>query len=223
MCFSKIISTKNLQTNVFLVILVVEKVVKRKNKSELFKDELNYLKNEDIKKSATELINILPEYFFHEAASSTGKYHPKYALGEGGLLRHTKAACYIAHELLNDPAIGEKYTSREKDLMIVGLIMHDGLKRGLKEETYTRFDHPLLAANFVYENREKADISEEEALFLKEVISSHMGPWTKDYNGNEVLPYPKTKYQNFVHMCDYLASRKGLLVPFDSANNVSLI
>ncbi len=39
--------------------------------------------------------------------------------------------------------------------MIVGLIMHDGLKRGLKEETYTRFDHPLLAANFVYENREK--------------------------------------------------------------------
>lgn len=193
------------------------------NKRDLFKDELNYLKNEDIKKSAMELINLLPDYFFHEAASSTGKYHPKYALGEAGLLRHTKAACYIAHELLNDPAIGEKYTSREKDLMIVGLIMHDGLKRGLKEETYTRFDHPLLAANFVYENREKADISEEEALFLKEVISSHMGPWTKDYNGNEVLPYPKTKYQNFVHMCDYLASRKGLLVPFDSANNVSLI
>lgn len=201
----------------------MKKVVKKMNKSDLLKDELNYLKNEDIKKSAMELINLLPDYFFHEAASSTGKYHPKYALGEAGLLRHTKAACYIAHELLNDPAIGEKYTSREKDLMIVGLIMHDGLKRGLKEETYTRFDHPLLAANFVYDNREKVGISEEEALFLKEVISTHMGPWTKDYNGNEVLPYPKTKYQNFVHMCDYLASRKGLLVPFDSANNVSLI
>ena len=48
MCFSKIISTKNLQTNVFLAILVVEKVVKRMNKSELFKDELNYLKNQYI-------------------------------------------------------------------------------------------------------------------------------------------------------------------------------
>ena len=56
------------------------------NKSDLFKDELNYLKNEDIKKSAMELINLLPDYFFHEAASSTGKYHPKYALGDGGLL-----------------------------------------------------------------------------------------------------------------------------------------
>lgn len=190
------------------------------NKSDLFKDELNYLKNEDIKKSAMELINLLPDYFFHEAASSTGKYHPKYALGEAGLLRHTKAACYIAHELLNDPAIGEKYTSREKDLMIVGLIMHDGLKRGLKEETYTRFDHPLLAANFVYDNREKVGISEEEALFLKEVISTHMGPWTKDYNGNEVLPYPKTKYQNFVHMCDYLASRKVINVKFDDKGEI---
>ena len=180
------------------------------------------MKNDDIKKSVAILIEMLPDYFFHEAASSTGKYHPKYALGDGGLLRHTKAACYIAHELLNDPAIGEKYTSREKDLMIVGLIMHDGLKRGLQEERYTRFDHPLLAANFVYENREKAGISEDEALFLKEVISSHMGPWTKDYDGNEVLPYPKNKYQNFVHMCDYLASRKGLLVPFDSNNNIIL-
>ena len=179
------------------------------NKKELFIDEINYLKNDDIKKSVAILIEMLPDYFFHEAASSTGKYH-------------TKAACYIAHELLNDPAIGEKYTSREKDLMIVGLIMHDGLKRGLQEERYTRFDHPLLAANFVYENREKASISEDEALFLKEVISSHMGPWTKDYDGNEVLPYPKNKYQNFVHMCDYLASRKGLLVPFDSNNNIIL-
>ena len=80
------------------------------NKKELFIDEINYLKNDDIKKSVAILIEMLPDYFFHEAASSTGKYHPKYALGDGGLLRHTKAACYIAHELLNDPAIGEKYT-----------------------------------------------------------------------------------------------------------------
>ena len=60
------------------------------NKKELFIDEINYLKNDDIKKSVAILIEMLPDYFFHEAASSTGKYHPKYALGDGGLLRHTK-------------------------------------------------------------------------------------------------------------------------------------
>ena len=41
-----------------------------------------------------------------------------------------------------------------------------------------------------------------------------MGPWTKDYKGNEVLPKPVNKYQKFVHMCDYLASRKFLNINF---------
>ena len=49
-----------------------------------------------------------------------------------------------------------------------------------------------------------------------------MGPWNKDYNGNEVLPVPKTKYENFVHMCDYLASRKYLNIKFDSNNDIIL-
>lgn len=53
-----------------------------------------------------------------------------------------------------------------------------------------------------------------------DVIKTHMGIWTKDYNGNEVLEAPKTKYQNFVHMCDFLASRKCLLVPFDENNEI---
>ena len=104
------------------------------DKKEIFYDEINYLKNEDLKESLKKLIDLLPEYFFHEAASSTGKYHPKYALGEAGLLRHTKAAVRIGYELLLDPSIGNKYTSREKDMMLMGLVMHDGFKRGLKEE-----------------------------------------------------------------------------------------
>ena len=33
---------------------------------------------------------------------------------------------------------------------------------------------------------------------------------------------PKTKYQNFVHMCDFLASRKCLLVPFDKNDDISV-
>ena len=89
------------------------------NKREIFYDEINYLKNNDLKDVLLKLIDLLPDYFFKEAASSTGKYHPKYALGEGGLLRHTKAAVRIGYELLNDPSIGEKYTSREKDLMLI--------------------------------------------------------------------------------------------------------
>ena len=52
------------------------------------------------------------------------------------------------------------------------------------------------------------------------MISSHMGPWNQDFNGNEVLPKPSNKFQRFVHMCDYLASRKVIDVKFDSDNNI---
>ena len=184
------------------------------NKKELFIDEINYLKNDDIKKSVAILIEMLPDYFFHEAASSTGKYHPKYALGDGGLLRHTKAACYIAHELLNNPAIGEKYTSREKDLMIVGLIMHDGLKKGMVEEKYTRFDHPLLVSKLIMENASMLHMSIDEVRRMCMMIESHMGKWNTSKYSKVELPVPRDEYQRFVHRCDYLASRNYLDVKF---------
>lgn len=190
------------------------------NKDKIYEIELGYIKDEKVRESCLVMINLLPEYIFHEAASSTGKYHPKYALGEGGLVRHTKAAVRFAYELLSDPSIGDKYTDKEKDLMIMGIILHDGLKRGLKEERYTRFDHPIIMANYIEENKDKLSLNDEERELVCSVIKTHMGPWTTDYDGNEVLEKPKTKYQNFVHMCDYLASRKAILLEFDENNNV---
>lgn len=186
----------------------------------MFQEEINYIQNSNIRRSLEIMIEKLPDYFFEVEASSTGKYHPSYALGMGGLLRHTKAAVRIAYELLSDPAIGDKYTPNERDLMIMGLVLHDGLKHGLVREKYVRFDHPLLMAKYVEDNKKELNLNEDEIKLLKEVISSHMGPWTKDYKGCEVLPKPKSKYQNFVHMCDYLASRKSILFQFDQDNNV---
>ena len=190
------------------------------NNEELFLDELELIKDENLADSLLAILDILPKYWFTEAASSTGKYHPEYALGEGGLLRHSKAAMRIGYELLMDPCIGDKYTDREKDLMLMSLLVHDGLKLGLPKEKYTRFDHPILMADFIMKNRKDLNLSEEDAKFMGDVIRTHMGPWITDYNGNEVLEKPKTKYQTFVHMCDYLASRKCILVPFDDINNI---
>ena len=192
------------------------------NKKEIFYDEINYIKDESLRKSLGELIELLPDYFFREPAASTGKYHPSYAQGEGGLLRHTKAAVRIGYELLQDLSIGKKYTSREKDLMLMALLLHDGFKKGLVEERYTRFDHPLIAAKVVLDNASKVGLSSEDAKFINDAIKTHMGDYTVDYSGNEVLEKPHTRYQNFVHMCDYLASRKCLLLPFDEHNNIEI-
>lgn len=189
-------------------------------KSDNFKTEISYIKNRNYVEDYKYLIDNLPDYFFEVPASSSGKYHPRYALGEGGLLRHTKAAVRIAYELLQDPCIGNKYTSCEQDLMLIALTLHDGLKSGKEKNIHTVFTHPLLAAEYIKENKEHLHFTDDEIDFLVKVISSHMGPWNKDYDGNEVLPVPKTKYENFVHLCDYLASRKCLLLEFDDHNNI---
>ena len=187
--------------------------------SDLFKNEINYIKNDRIKNSLITMINKLPDYFFLVPASSTGKYHPDYALGEGGLLRHTKAAVRIAHELLINPSI-TNFTDDEKDLIIMALTLHDGLKSGLEKSEYTLFDHPIIMAKYLEDNKDDLELSDEEIKFVSDAISTHMGPWTTDYKGEDVLTPPTSKSQRFVHMCDYLASRKFLEVPFDKDNNV---
>lgn len=187
------------------------------NNINYFQKEFSYIKSDEYKNDYKVLVDLLPDYFFKVAASSTGKYHPAFSLGDGGLLRHTKVAVRIGYELLSDPCIGDKYTSREKDLMLMALTMHDGVKHGIPEEKYTRADHPLLASKLIKENRDKLAMKDEDVEFICSVIESHMGPWnTHPYTKEEILPIPKDKYQNFVHMCDYLASRKFLDVKFEN-------
>ena len=185
-------------------------------KSDIFNTEINYIKNDKYKDNIKKLINMLPDYFFEVAASSTGKYHPSFALGNAGLVRHTKAAVKIAYEILSDDSLGNEFTDDEKDLMIISLILHDGLKHGKEEEKYTRFDHPILMAEFIKENKNKTTFTDEEIDFIYKVISSHMGPWNRNQYSSTILPVPENKYQKFVHMCDFLASRKFLDIKFNN-------
>ena len=192
-------------------------ILDNKSKVECFNKEISYIKNKNYIEDYKVLINLLPDYFFRVAASSTGKYHPEFSLGEGGLLRHTKAAVRIAYELLNDSCIGDKYTDDEKDLMLIALTMHDGVKHGFEEDTYTKAEHPLLASNLIKENRDQLKMNDEEVDLICKVIESHMGPWnTNPYTKEEILPIPQTKSENFVHMCDYLASRRFLDIKFEN-------
>lgn len=192
------------------------------NKVDKLKTELTYIKDDHIRKACEEMIQLLPDYFFEVPAASTGKYHPAYAAGKGGLLRHTKGAVRIAVEILSDPCTGDKYTSLEKDMMIMALILHDGLKSGMPKEQYTRFDHPLLMVDYIMDNEEILGLEVEEIEFICDAIKTHMGSFTTDYHGVEVLERPKTKYQSFVHLCDFLASRKCVLLPFDENDEISV-
>ena len=181
-----------------------------------FETELSYIKNERIRKSGKILVDLLPDYFFKIPASSTGKYHPKYTTGEYGLYKHVKAAVRIAKELLILEMYQNIFTETEIDLIYLAIILHDGLKKGINEEKYTRFDHPILMADYIMDNKDKIDLTDNELEILTGAIKTHMGQWIYDFKGDKVLDKPTNKVQKFVHLCDFLASRKILNVEFDS-------
>ena len=186
------------------------------NKQNVFKKELDYISDEDIKESLKFLIDKIPDYFFSIPAASTGKYHPMYAQGDGGLVRHTKAAIRMAYELFGI----YKFPKRVKDLIIMALLLHDSVKKGEEENKYTLFDHPLVACSFIKKYKDELKISNDDILFVCDCIASHMGRFNTSEFSDVILPLPKTPEQKFVHMCDYLASRKVININFDEDNNI---
>ena len=192
----------------------------KEDKKKVFKQEFSYIKDADLRKDAEFLIGSLPDYYFEVDASSTGKYHPKYAQGKGGLSRHVKSAVKMAVELLANPSIGGIYSDRDKDLIYLSLLIHDGLKYGKEKEQYTRFDHPILISNFVEEVKDKLKMTDEDRDKVRKAVESHMGPWNTSSYSDVVLPVSKKPMEKFVHMCDYLASRRFIVLEFDQNDNI---
>lgn len=173
------------------------------NKTETFKTELSLFHEEGVRLVAKRIIEDIPDYFFAIPASSTGKYHPAFALGEGGLVRHTQVAVRIADELLKLDMYKRLHPMH--DLILFALLFHDCKKNG-DGEKYTRADHPILASNFIKEHLGDTDFRVAVCC----MIESHMGQWNTDFKTNkEILPLPVTAEEKFVHQCDYLASRKS--------------
>ena len=184
-------------------------------KSGVFARELNLISNNALRGFIERCLDAAPDYFFEMGASSTGKYHPAYTLGNGGLIRHTKAAVAIAAELMRLEMYAHIKT--DWDYIIAALIMHDSCKKGYPQESqYTTFDHPLAASRFIIDrmNAENPndDIFGTMIGHVCALIDSHMGQWTTDRDGQEILPKPKSAAQKFVHMCDFLASRKFITI-----------
>jgi len=185
---------------------------------EVFDEILSTFENEDIKEFAEKCIDAAPAYWHSVAASSTGKYHPVYALGDGGLVRHTLALVRILNHMFGVESIANQFTSRERDLLRAAGIAHDMMKSGTQEDyeksKWTKFDHPLLAARMVYD---MDGLNKDERKYIATAISSHMGQWNSDKrHPNIVLPKPQDKSQIILHLADYLASRKDIEIKFDN-------
>lgn len=200
--------------------------------SELFKKEINFIKNEHLRNIVANTLDASPECIQTIAASSSGKYHPKYSLGEGGLVRHTKATVGIAWSLIESDVLkGLTDDKNDKefyeDVVYASLILHDCCKPDDTPEHHTRFDHPLIGADLfakisleyiknIYFSKDDKEHMKALIIMTFKCIQSHMGKYTtSSYVKNIVLPKPENNLEWFVHLCDLLSSRKYIEFNFD--------
>ena len=177
------------------------------NKSKYFEREINLIQNEDYRMFIKcYLDNYCPEYFWEIGASSSGKYHPQFSQGQGGLVRHTKAVVMFAEELLRLSSY--MYMSDEhKDYVIMACIVHDTCKYGTKEYDKGLYkDHARNAVSLVNEAWHNY-FGEYASEFFLSAIRCHMGQWS------EKEDRPFTNIDRCVHMADYMASRNFIDIP----------
>ena len=173
----------------------------------LFEREIELIQSEDYRAFVRYCLeDVVPDYFWEIGASSTGKYHPKFSQGLGGLVRHTKAVVMFVEENLRLSSYA--YMNEEyKDYCYIAAILHDTAKYGKKE--YNKKEYSKHAKNAVELVAEAwADWFKEDIPFLLEsAIRTHMGQWS------EKEDRPFTSVDRCVHSADYYASRNFIDIP----------
>ena len=176
-------------------------------RAEIFKTEIEMIKDIELQDFVKFYFDVCaPDYFFHIGASSSGKYHPQFSQGEGGLVRHTKAVVMFADELLRMSTYA--YLKDEyKDYVIVACLLHDTCKYGIKEYDKAQYKNHAELAYFNTLRAWDYHFESEKPLpfVLGNAIETHMGQW----GANK----PFTNVDRCVHMADYMASRSFIDIP----------
>lgn len=184
--------------------------------SKIFEDFFNTFETEKLKMYCIDMVELMPAYNEKIASSSSGKYHSKQQCEEGGQVIHMKLACEIMNYIL-----GLEYSRKaikkpeDRDLLRTAIILHDAYKRGVYNSGKTVHEHPILTANWIGITTPKHDIDIKTKREIKKLVGSHSGEWRTSKYSDTVLPKCKTKKQFLVHLCDYLASRKNILLDVD--------
>lgn len=169
-----------------------------------FNEELNLIQNEDLREKVCQfLTEKVPDYFFTVPASSSGKYHPDFAKGEGGLVRHTQMAVAVLMELFR-----VEFCSQDTmDCMIAACILHDTFKHSYADCGSTLITHPTIASDewMKFVGEENSDVERYRLVYY--CILKHMGQWGPE-SAKCVDAGSYESCCSLVHLADFIASRK---------------
>lgn len=178
------------------------------DKVKALESELQLIENEELRNFVRQFLDEkVPNTFWYAPASSSGKYHPNFATQKHGTLLHTKYVCAWAKELMcleQTPY----YVAVNADAIYAACILHDSFKYGYADDSEHTVDaHPQIASVEWTDFCIKQGYSHMcYAKFIAKIIECHMGQWGFSFPDTE--DQQLTECCEFVHLCDYIASRK---------------
>ena len=162
--------------------------------------EVNLIQDNKMREFTIKGLLLAKDIFYHMPASSSGKYHPLTSLGPGGLLRHTKAVVLICNSLFDL----YNFTDYQKDTILSAAYLHDIEKPSKTHPLEVKLTLECLESDYF-----------EEFHHVIPIIESHMGRF--DLDGK--LPRPNTNLKKFLHLCDFISSRKIINVDLIERGN----
>jgi len=179
----------------------------REKALEVFSKELASISDTKMRNFVLDVFEKLtPNYFWTCPASTTGKYHPSFALGKGGLIRHVKACIWWIDQVLNmvdfdnfntyrlydpfrmttnfcypDPYDGVINKTKIRDILVATLLLHDLRKNGDSLEEKKEKGYNMTQTHGVdLAKKIRQEIKIPRGLsYIVYGIEGHMGKWTK--------------------------------------------
>lgn len=180
---------------------------------EFISEFINSLETEKMKELANLIFDNLPGYWYDVPASSSGKYHNFDCVGAHGLFIHSWRTKEFMKHMLTIEQYRNQFSPEERDGLLISAFVHDGEKQGNGNGKHTVFEHPALMSNTILSYKEKIDGIDNSIIELMAgAIASHMGQWNTNKKSNMELPKPNSLAEELLHLCDYLASRKGVTI-----------
>jgi len=184
----------------------------KEEKLSCFANELASITDNNLKEFVSIILTGTDDWFYHDPASTSGKYHPKFALGDGGLVRHTRAVVYWVKEIARSEMFN--VNARQTELLIAGAIMHD-----IRKHTATGgyiAKHARAAHDLVIETQAQNSglLSADEAKYIADAVSTHMGIWGVRDGERK----PTSDSEKLLHLADLMASRKEISLDIFETN-----
>lgn len=161
-------------------------------------NELYQIMHPELRELAEAALDNAPEYFWTTRASRN--WHPPDERGTYGLVLHTRRAFVVAKHLCRSAG----FEGFKRELILTAVLLHDICKNGITDKGtgFTVGGHERLL-----EERYKSVPAVVKNVYwprINAMIMIHEGKWGEEK--------PQTHEELIVHLADYVASRKDVLV-----------